>query len=349
MEYSMNIANKDVLLVQVASNPVLFLQLKEKTPAERVEFLLDTIKALPSIEGMRDGKLDDQLVPYLDYLFTAIGALPEAAMERRKYRSAAAARLFLCFTDTTSALTSKVLFPKIPKTFARLTSEMASSWAGAETEDETHEHLRSIANLYLKTGSDAECKDWRQAIRTAVNRSSRELSPQRLANAVVTLSEITTWEFGESIFDSVAIARVRKLIASRPASAVRDARLQLALGETPSCEAEEAVLAYTTQVAKLDATAGSLLRYDPKVRAGRRTSFDVNQMMVTIAIIVSDVSDAPILHAIEDIAGSIRLRSQSWVNPHHGEVTVIVELRNHSGVYKALTVGGIPLEQSSAA
>jgi hypothetical protein len=314
------------LLDLVASNPLLHIQLEGMRPTERVDSLCATAKKLGGVKGMVDGKLDDELIKYCDYIFRAIDEASGAGETARNSRVLIISDLFLWFTDTKHALTSGVLFPKIPKTFARLCQEVVSTWVTAETEDEAQRHMCSIADLYLKTGSEAECKEWRQAIRTAVNRSSSEVSVERLARALIALSGITTWNFSDSIFDSVAIGFVRKQILASPGAIVLAARMHLTLGAGLSEAAENAVMQYLEDplktIVRVDETARALVKHI----GGRRwyvSDVDAASRMATITIMMNNTVGPPILDSIAD---QVEEAAKTWKNPYLGAIRVRYEV-----------------------
>ncbi|MDO8514127.1 MAG: hypothetical protein Q7S50_01125 [bacterium] len=320
------------LFASVSAVPSLSVALANMLPANRLAHVLTITKGLPCVEGLTDERIDLEIERHIGFIFDAIDDMSEISETERVLRFEKAMELARWYMRNESAA-------KIPKSMAKLLGEAASQWSTEPNEDEAQKLLKKIADFYL----NSTMKEVSDITRSAINRACANCSLERLASSLITLNDIRTWNFGESIFDSIAIGLVRKQILVSPASIVRAANINLVVGNTFSEAAEGALINKAIRIAQIDQAARSFIGH-LEVNGNSRWSLeniDEASNTATIACVEGQrKADVPRI-----IEGALEY-AQDWDNPYQGLVTIVLKasLRPEFGVFerKAVISGSQP-------
>ncbi|TAL49436.1 hypothetical protein EPN83_00820 [Patescibacteria group bacterium] len=347
------------VLEKVGGNWSLWFSLEPRGQSERITFLNEmvvvfarTVADRPSMPKEHEWA-DGELLKYLEYLFCAIedeavssaGDTEEAsrvrgALEAADRRKAVFAKdLFKAIPHTGKGVTREWIaedetrkgerqVPVFPKTLARILGEIARQWEQTKDETEADELFNYLLEVAISP------TEFRGVVQKAV-RDRDALTP--IARVERHLRTIGDRQIAKSSFDlsglfpvlfsgwakRVGLDSFREPTATGLLGVVRE------LGKGASVVAWDATILTARELAKADKSARSLLTHlsPPYGTGGEVTSVGIMRATVSFYVTRPDYLRrmSPEEYVTREF-GVLVKKAESWVNPHHPEVTVRLEV-----------------------
>lgn len=319
--WELKMSEVSMLMVHVRSNPALYLALLDLSAAKRTEYLQNLIQQMFRIlDGLPSN--DEQLAKHLDLLFMAV----EEQCETAATSIGSCARIAIRIYQQTSWPIDLV------KTVESLVARIVSCIVVSEDSNEAKGCLQELASFYISTPYSAV----QEIIRRELGRARDTCTVKRLAECIVTLYEMRSWNYGEkeTIFDTLAIGLLRKQLTSNPDTVDRAARMELIIGDTFSDVANRKSLRLVEQIKRIDETAASFLAHMPE---GGWKLVDIDHVGSEVHLVAEG---APIFDH-ERCLKRVHDQTYNWTNPHHGKVRVHLDVRIGGEIVNTTYVDGI--------